>query len=145
MIKFKQSKLVDNLVGTRKLAHASWLELQHGLDYDPDWDLLVSLENIGALQLYQVLHLGKVVGMAVVIIAPSTHHKGLITATIDCIYIQPQSRGVGKSFLHYIETQLTLQGVSILTLGLPPAYGDEPSFLKDKPYRKTDNLFTRLL
>ena len=84
-------------------------------------------------------------GVAVVILAPSTHQQGQLNAVIDAVYIEKTHRGQGPEFLEYIESKLKSEGVGIVTIGLPPKYGDNPTFLAGKPYTKTDNLFTRSL
>lgn len=145
MIKFQVALLAECIESTKTLAQASHLELKNPLPYDPDWQLLVTLEQRGCLKLYQVVMMGVVVGIAVVILSPSTHHKGLHTAVVDCIFIRPHNRGVGKQFLSFIEEDLRQEGVTILSLGLPPQYGDAPSFLDKEHYHKTDHLFTRTL
>lgn len=145
MIRFRPALLAENLKSTKLLTQASWLELEHQLEYDPDWQLLVRLEQMGHLHLYQVTSMGKVAGAAVVITSPSTHQKGKVNATVDFIFIRPHNRGVGARFLEYIEDRLREKGVHALTVGLPPRYGDAPKFLDRTHYRKTDHLFTRTL
>lgn len=145
MISYDQALLRDNTKEVCALTQASWKELEQQVPYDPDWDLLLKLEDMGCLKLYRQRHLEVTVGIAVVILTPSTHNKGCKVGMVETIYVRPHNRGKGQEFLDYIEKDLVASGVSYVVLGLPPRYGDNPAFVAKRGYMKTDNLFMKQL
>lgn len=78
-----------------------------------DWYNAVSKQ--GNIRIYTARN-GKLVGYAVFFVSPHRHHKSVIQATQDLIYLAPEARKgmIGMSFLKWCDDRLRDEGVQIV-------------------------------
>ena len=65
---------------------------KRGVQIEPDVDLYQSISDMGRLVIYTMRDEGKLVGYAVALIYPSPHHRKLLTANGDSIYVEEPYR-----------------------------------------------------
>jgi len=112
------------------------------LKLDPEFDRYEQLEKLGALRAYTARLENKIIGFCVFHFYPHLHFKKNIFALQDILYIKPEHRGFGYSFLKWCNEQLKTDGASVIyySVSLNFNYG---SLLKRLGFRLADHVYAK--
>jgi hypothetical protein len=111
----------------------------------PNVALYVSLSDQGILKLFTARHDALLVGYALVLVMQHPHRVDDMVGAVDTIFILPEFRfgGTASSFLHYVETQLKLLGVILVSITVRDARVER--WLRFSSYRPVEQVFERRL
>lgn len=90
------------------------------LPMSPDWAGYAVLEESGSLAIFTVREAGALIGYATFIKSQMLHHKNVIAAHCDMIYLDPAFRAGPRAFnlIRHCEQELKLCGVRKLMWGV---------------------------
>lgn len=109
-------------VGPLLFKHWDELAKYKDIRLDPDWDVYMKAQSIGALIIYTARIEGELVGYACFFAKSSLHYRQSYEAQSDVIFIDPARRGFGKSFVRWCREQLRARGVKVLRWAVKAAY-----------------------
>jgi GNAT superfamily N-acetyltransferase len=103
------------------IVEESWKELKDSYSSSklrPDVALYMRLEEQGLLKVFTARHDDMLVGYALVLVMAHPHRTDDLVGAVDTIFVLPEFRfgGTASRFLHYVEAQLKLMGVCLLSI-----------------------------
>ncbi len=108
---------------------------------NPNFELYLKLQTLGMLNITFAKDLGTLIGYYVTIIQPHTHHKHILTAYSDILYLKPvyRKQGLGKKLIEKTIEALKLKKVSLLMFSVKTEgeYLQVPKNLGFKPLDTT--------
>jgi hypothetical protein len=115
---FQEENLSEELIDeVCKYSNAHLREIGGDAEMEPDvWhEFYYAIEKADNLRIYTARN-GKLVGYSVYFVSPHRHHKTVLQATSDLMYMDPTARKglVGMAFLKWCEEQLKDDGVSVI-------------------------------
>lgn len=113
---FSQEKLKDifNEIHPLLIKHKEEIAHYQDIKLNPDMDRYERLEASNILKVYVARQSGEIVGYAAYFIMPSLHYKDSLQAAQDVLYIKPENRRFGLSFIKWCDEQLNNQGVQVV-------------------------------
>ena len=111
---------------------------------DVYWKGYFLAQSAGILKIYTVRSDLKLVGFAVYVVEIMLHHKTLVRAVCDTIFISKGSRkgATGMDIIKFCESQLKRIGVSVVTIGTNNKR-DLSKLFKRLGYSPTETVFSR--
>lgn len=107
-VKFQKELFKDVYEEAIPLVQKHYDEIAHYKDIplDPDIEVYKKMEDAGIVRVFTARKAEKLIGYAVFIVKYNPHYKASLQAIQDVIFIDPQSRGVGKKFIQWADEQL---------------------------------------
>lgn len=130
---------------------AHYQEVAHYKDIPlaPDFERYFAIEAVDRFRVYtaRTRHEaedegGKLVGYAAYFVDKHLHYMGHVFAVQDVIFIAPEARGDGKSFIAWCDDQLKADGVNVVTQHVKAAHNFGP-MLERMGYELMDLIYTR--
>ncbi len=89
---------------------------QDKLPLNPDYEMYRTIEQSGHLRIFTVRYKDKLVGYSVYIVHPNLHHKDILFAVGDVLFIESEHRrgGSGVKLIIHAEAVLRDQGVKVV-------------------------------
>lgn len=110
-----------------------------------DFETYLASEEAGGLKSYTVrTEENKLVGYCLFFISNHTHHKGMMVAHQDVIYVDPIYRTCGIRLLRYTESELKTQGVNLI-IQAAPKISRLGKVLERLKYEEMETLYIRRL
>jgi len=128
MIRYSVEVCTESFINEIKpLLEEHWEEIamyKDKIEFSPDYDKYISLQNMGMLHVVVVRDDGKLVGYFVSFIQPHIHYKKHLFAVSDILYIHPDYRGstVAYRMFKYAKQELREVGVSVLMIHMKTAH-----------------------
>lgn len=117
---------------------------ERDFDVEPDVDQYRKLSELGSLLIMTLRGYGRLCGYATGILYRSMHHKKILCAMGDTIYIEPEFRSYTSPFAERFEAELAAAGVGII--GWPTsASGPLYQILKARGYVGDDTVMEKRL
>jgi GNAT superfamily N-acetyltransferase len=103
---------------------------QDEIEYDPDWDTYVSIEQMGKLLFYTARADGVLIGYILGFVMPHMHNKSTLHFTCDIYYVEPEHRksGTGFRFFTSHDAHLKTLGVRRSIMGTKNTHNHEKLF-----------------
>lgn len=92
----------------REIAH------YQDIEFEPDKEQYIKLEEIGIVKLFTVREECELIGYAVFFIKHNLHYKSSLQAVQDVIYIRKDRRGCGRKFIKWCDKKLREFGVQVV-------------------------------
>lgn len=125
--------------------HYSEIARYPDIPLDPDFHHYKQLERIGVLRVFTTrTDLGSLIGYGVFILRSHPHQKTTLQAFQDLLFIDPDHRGFGVSFIGWIDHQLKAEGVQVTFHTVTERF-DFSSLLLRMGYELTEKTFSRRL
>jgi hypothetical protein len=109
-----------------------------------DFEHMKQMEDAGALKLFTIRKDGVLVGYCLFYLYFHNHHKSMLTANQDVIFIKNGSRGHASRFVQYCDGELKKLGVKAV-LQHSPAMKDWSPVLKRIGYTELETTYLRRL
>jgi hypothetical protein len=84
------------------------------LKIEPDADQYQRLDSLGILLLLTLRDGNDVVGYLLAVTHPALHHKQIICANVDCVYVDPDYRSYTGVMIERFEKEATDRGAQII-------------------------------
>jgi len=128
-----------------KLTEDHHEEVGNAHDLDPDFNLYLKIEEAGGLRVYTVRQGDTLKGYAVFFYAIDIHHKTVLRATQDLLYLDPSVRALNAmKFIKWCDAQLKEEGVQRVYHYVTVAK-DFSKLLQRMGYKKNSELWDRSL
>jgi GNAT superfamily N-acetyltransferase len=114
------------------------------LELAPDFEQYHLLEKAGILRVYTARMDGKVVGFSALFVNHHLHTIGSKQAVQDLLYVDPDHRGFGLSFIKWCDDQLVQEGVDVVYRAMH-ALRDFTPVMKRMGYELTEQVYARRL
>lgn len=114
-------------------------------EFNPDVESYCLLEEAGRLFVYTVRSMDKtLVGYCIHHVFNHLHFCNSLQAVQDSIFIAKQHRGIGRSFIEWVDTDLKVNGVKAVYHYVSVNH-DYSSALRDLGYHKIESTYLRSL
>lgn len=116
-MKFGLEKAREFIPINLPLFQLHWGEVGHYRDIplDVDVEMYCKIEDADCLRIYSAREDdGTVIGYAFYLLKHNIHYKTSLQANQDIIFIHPEKRGFGKSFIDWCDGELRKQGVQVV-------------------------------
>jgi hypothetical protein len=128
--------------------HYDEINVSMGEPLDPDFDQYRLQDEYGYLRVYTArdsnLPNRELIGYAVFCLRPHLHSKTSIQAIADLLYIDPERRGFGPSFVRWCDEQLKMDGAKVVYHSVTP-FCDYSPMLERMGYGAITQLYARKL
>lgn len=113
---------------------------------NPDWEAYYALEKAGVLKVFTVRDDGKFLGYMTVFVKTHLHHKAVLCATVDSLFLEKKNRKgyVGIKLIQFVEKCLKEDGVVVFVASCFPQKPLE-KILKRLSYKPMENVYSKLL
>lgn len=143
-----QSEPLDQFIpDALPLMKNHYAEVAHYQDipFNPDWETYRVLEQSGTFRVFTARDEDdRLIGYACFFIHPNIHYKTSKQAVQDVLYIDPGSRGFGRHFIDWCDSQLRGEGVQTVYHHVKYA-NDYGSALVKLGYEKIEAVYGRRL
>ena len=143
-IDFSIGSAQDVLTEGVELSRANNAETGHNFPLDIDEEVYLHLEKAGGLRVYLARSGGQLAGYAAFFLTAHPHHRTVLLAQQDVIYIDPGHRGCGGRFISWIDEKLTGDGVQMILHHVTVSKDFSP-LLERLGYAKTATVYTKIL
>lgn len=130
------------------LARIHYEEMGHDyngqFEYDPDCEEFLRLERSNQLRFYTVRDDGVLAGYACFAFLQSLQCKRQVQAVCQMIYISKTKRGIGISFILWVEQQLEQEQVDVIYYQVKP-HADFSPLLKELKYDLIETVYGRVI
>lgn len=116
-LKFQREKAHDFIPKHADLFALHWGEVGHFRDIplDPDFEKYKKLEEIGNLRIYSVTDQDdETIGYCFFVLGNNLHYRKSLQANQDIIFIHPERRGFGKTFINWCDNELRKEGIQVV-------------------------------
>lgn len=143
-IAFNEEKLDDSLIVEIETLLAAQMEEvgTKGCRLDVDWNKYLMLNEAGVLRVYAMRVVHKLVGYSSFVIDNHLHHRHLVAAQNDSIYIMPEYRKSSSEFIDFCDARLAEEGVNDITISVKPVR-DFSAMLLKKGYEQEETVFLK--
>lgn len=120
-VNFAHERLTPSLRGEiEPLLMEHWKERAEydDIPLDPDWDAYERMQSVGVLRIFTARDVDQqLIGYCVTMVLPHLHHRTVLMAMQDLIFIVPEQRrgGLGMALIEYVESALAAEGVKVTT------------------------------
>lgn len=122
MIKYAQEEFTTEFIDeVSSLISMHWEEVQYeSIEFDPDWDKYLALEEAGVLRLYTARIDGELKGYYTTVVDTFIHAKDVVLSYQDSIYVEPETRiiGGGAGLIDYAEKQMKKDCIDIIFMAV---------------------------
>jgi hypothetical protein len=146
-ITFQREMLSDVLEEITPLLFLHWKEIAHFKDIQlsPDWNRYFEIERNGCLRVFTARDIDKtLIGYAVFFAPVNLHYKEWNQATQDILFIHPEKRGFGASFIQWCDEMLRAEGMKLSFHHVKKAHNFGP-MLESMGYELVDLIYARRL
>lgn len=113
------------------------------LPLEPDFEVFTNAFNLGMLRIFSArADDGGLVGYAVFFLKTHQHYRKSKQATLELLYIDPNFRGDGASFIRYLEEELRSEGAEMIHFVVTEKL-DYSSLLKRFGYWPNETTYTK--
>lgn len=92
----------------KQIAHYQDIQLA------PDYDSYLKIGEMGLLRIFTAREeSGELIGYCIFFVRPNLHYKESLQAVQDVLFIHPEKRGFGASFIEWCDEQLKAEGVQV--------------------------------
>jgi len=97
---------------------------QDKIDFNPDYDRYLQLEELGVTHTVTVRDGGNIVGYYISFVSPHMHYQDHLYAMNDIMYVDPSCRGgtIAFKMMKFAEKELKDIGVSVMMLHMKTAH-----------------------
>lgn len=116
MITFQKEKLSDVFDEAMPLFKKHWIEVDYFKDeeFNPDKEKYLAIEKYGTYNFYTARKNDTLVGYTGFIKSHSLHNPKSYRAIQDVIFIDPEHRGFGTSFIAWTEKELRKENIDVI-------------------------------
>lgn len=147
-MKFKREVATSELLAEMMpLFRLHYSEIAHfkDIELDPDIDRYLEMEKADCIRLFTARELGgKLLGYSVYVLFHAPHYRQSKQASQDVLFIYPESRGFGRSFIKWCDEQLTLDGVQVVSHHVKVAHNFGP-MLEKMGYEMVEYIYVKRL
>lgn len=116
----------------------------YGRQLNIDFESYAALEEQGLLRIYTMRNQTKLVGYCVFYLYNHMHHKEMLVAKQDVLFVDRQFRGRGLSLLRYCDRMLKIEGVNTVIQCVPNG-GEWGTILKRMGYHEQETAYAKTL
>ena len=134
--------IIDEVMPLLEMHHKElWWDKDQALDIDLE-TYYHSCEN-NRYPIFTARDNGKLIGYSTYFVQFHVHHKSVLTAIHDVLFVLPEYRGkVGKELLQYSENELKNLGVNMIMQAVTPMIDFSP-LLKRMGYKELETLYVK--
>lgn len=139
---FQRESFADAVPDLMKLSvlHDAEVKFYPAMDLNIDWQRYITADERGYLRLYTTRVEGELIGYSIYFLASHGHYKDYMFAVQDSIFIHPDRRGFGRSFISFCNDSLTHDKVDVV-LNAVKASHDFGPMLEGLGFEKMDVLY----
>ena len=150
MVSYFQEPFDDVISDIEPLLQRHWEEIALNKDvvsFVPDYDQYKRLEDRGVLRIFTARNDGALVGYAIYFVSPNAHYSKDLWGVSDIIWVAPEHRHslVGHFLLRFVEEQLTLEGVSVMSTMTKIGHPALAVLLEKLDHRPVETIYSKLL
>lgn len=103
--------------GLHELARRHWSAANNSsMEYDPDWQRYMDMEDQGTMRWLAVRHEGKFVGYASMLVTPHLHSRRVTRGVIQDFFIAPEYRSGFAGIRLFLEVHKIMRAVNARTV-----------------------------
>lgn len=120
MITYARASVGDVINEILPLAQLHFKEIASDQEIllNPNFELYKAVEKVGGLKIFTARKENRLIGYHVLFVSHHMHRATSKQATQDLLFIHPQHRGFGLSFLRYAIDELFKDGIEIINMGV---------------------------
>ena len=113
------------------------------IEFNPDKDKYLAIENVGLMKLFTARDEGKLVGYAIFLISVHLHYSCQLWAMQDVMFMKNTHRGIGSyRFMKWVDEELANLGVNVVLRSVH-VRKDYSRILEKIGYQKIETSFMR--
>lgn len=149
MIEYSVEKIEDTLEELVPLLEKHYEEIamyQDKIEFNPDYDKYLSLEELGIIHLVTAREEGEIVGYHLSLVSPNLHYSDHLYAVNDIVFLKEELRKTktGLEMFKYAEDTLKEKGVSVLTVHMKTKQPFD-SLCEGLSYDYAERLYTKYI